>query len=151
MAISTLRMTKWRSILTMLGIIIGVSSVITVVSLGEGLKHQIVGQIDKLGSDVITIRSGKVISQNGAGQSTGLNLLAFLSTSTLTNRDVSALGRLPDVSTVVPMDFVTNSVGSGKKHMDNVYVIGTSPEMPSVLHTKINYGSFFELDSTDEN
>lgn len=151
MAISSLRMTKWRSILTMLGIIIGVSSVITVVSLGEGLKHQIVGQIDNLGSDVITVRSGKVLSQDSSGQTTGLNLLAFLSSSTLTTRDVSALGQLPDVSTVVPMDFVTNSVSSGKNHMDNVYVIGTSPQMPDLLHTKLNYGGFFELDSTDEN
>src|SRR5438105_13734244 len=93
-AIASLRMSKWRSVLTMMGIIIGISSVVTVVSLGEGLKQQISGQINQLGSNVLTIRSGKLVNRNG-GAISGVNILAFLSASTLTDKDVKVLQNLP--------------------------------------------------------
>src|SRR4051794_19106290 len=88
-AIKNLRQSKWRTIFTMMGIIIGIASVVTVVSIGEGLKHQIVGQINQLGSDVLTIRPGKLLTKNG--DSTNLNLYAFLAPSTLSSKDVSTL------------------------------------------------------------
>src|ERR1051326_7424258 len=103
-AISSLRISKWRSILTMMGIIIGISSVVTVVSLGEGLKKQISGQIDQLGSNVLTVRSGKVVNRQG-GSIIGVNILAFLSASTLTDKDVQALGKIPTQDAVVPINF----------------------------------------------
>ena len=143
MAVASLRQAKWRSLLTMLGIIIGISSVVTVVSLGEGLKHQLVGQTNNLGSDIITVRSGKLINQGANG---GLNLLAFLNTSTLSARDISALAKLHSLSAVVPMDFVTSSATTTNARADNLYIIGTSSQMPSVLHQKIAYGSFFASD-----
>lgn len=140
-ALSSLKLNKWRSFLTMLGVIIGVASVVTVVSLGEGLKKQVVGQINQLGSDVITVRSGRLVSE-GLGQN-GLNILAFLSTSTLTDQDVETIGKLPSVQTVVPLSFVTNSASTGERRSDNVFVIGTSSDMAGLLHQKVAYGSFF--------
>jgi len=148
-AITALRQSKWRSLLTMMGIIIGVSSVVTVVSLGEGLKHQIVGQIDRLGSNVITVRSGKLVSGSSSGAN--LNLLAFLSASTLTNDDVNALAKVPSVASVVPMDFLTNTATAEGKELDNVYVLGTSADMPAVLNQKVQYGNFFGGDETTQN
>lgn len=148
-AISSLRTNKWRSLLTMLGIIIGVSSVVTVVSLGEGLKQQITGQISQLSSDVITVRSGKLVS-NGSGTS-GLNLLAFLSTSTLTDKDVQAISKLSSVNSVVPIDFVGSTASSDKHQADNIFVVGTSSKMADLLHQKVAYGSFFENDESSNN
>lgn len=141
MAMTYLHQTKWRSLLTMLGIIVGVASVITVVSLGEGLKHQVVGQINSLGSDVLTVRPGKLI--NNKGDQNGLNLLAFLSASTLTTKDVGSLQNLPSVSQVVPFEFVTSTASTSDTEVDNAYIIGTTPNMPAVLHQKMSYGSFF--------
>lgn len=148
-AIGSLRNAKWRSLLTMLGIIIGVSLVITVVSLGEGLKQQVVGQIHTLGSDVLTIRPGKLLSTSSTRQS--LNLLAFLSTSTLSEQDAASISKLPSTSTVVPVDFVTNSATSGSQHLDNVSVLGTSPELYDLLRPKIDIGAFFTKDNTADN
>ncbi len=147
-AITALRQSKWRSLLTMMGIIIGVSSVVTVVSLGEGLKQQIVGQINSLGSNVITVRSGKLVS---GSTENSLNLLGFFSASTLTNKDVSAVSKLPSVQSVVPIDFVTNSAKTGGHEMDNLYVIGTSPDLPILLNQKVNYGDFFDDSQTGQN
>jgi putative ABC transport system permease protein len=147
-AISSLRMSKWRSLLTMLGIIIGVSSVITVVSLGEGLKHQILGQIDQLGRDSISVRSGKLVNQNSNGTA-GLNILGLFSSSTLTTNDVSALKKVSSAKAVVPMAFVTNSAKSDSKELNNIFVVGTSPDMSKVLTQKLQYGAFFSEDSSN--
>lgn len=147
-ALASLRKNKWRSILTMMGIIIGVSSVITVVSLGEGLKHQVVGQIDQLGSNVLTVRSGKLL--NKSGQSTSLNLLGFLNASTLTNKDVAAIAALPSVNHVTPINFVTNSAKNGSTELNNIYVIGASPNLPEILKQKIEFGDFFSSQDTGD-
>jgi putative ABC transport system permease protein len=149
-AIASLRMNKLRSLFTMLGIIIGVSSVVTIVSLGEGFKHQIVGQTNDLGKDVLTIRPGKLVTQDASGKS-NLNLLALLTISTLTPSDATAISHLPSVKAVVPIDFVTNSIKSDEKQLDNVFVAGTNPQMTSLLHSKVNYGTFFTDSDIDQN
>ena len=58
MALASVRSTKWRSLLTMLGIIIGIVSVVMVVGIGEGVKREIAHQIDQFGKDLITVRPG---------------------------------------------------------------------------------------------
>lgn len=148
-ALSILRSAKWRSLLTMLGIVIGVSSVITVVSLGEGLKKQIVGQINQLGSDVVTVRSGKLVEHGGAN-SNRLNLLAFLNANTLTAEDVEALSTLPSAATVVPMEFVSSSVSSDGNTLNNIFVIGTNSDMPRVLRQSVEYGEFFRAGEQEQ-
>lgn len=148
-AVINLRMARWRSIFTMLGIIIGISSVLTIISLGEGLKHQIVGRADRFGADVITVRPGKLTSAGQTKQK--LNLLSFLSTSTLTSQDVSSLQKTPSVGSVVPLDFVTASAKGGGNTNDNVSVLGTSPDMAGILNNGVEYGRFFDTDAPDQN
>jgi putative ABC transport system permease protein len=151
MATASLRESKWRSFFTMLGIVIGVTSVVTIVSLGEGLKQQISGQINQLGSDVVSVRSGKLVSRKSGGNINGVNLLAFLSTSTLTNQDVNALSRISEAHAVVPINFVTSSAKGSNASSDNLFVVGTSPQMAGVLHQKVEYGDFFDEEATDQN
>lgn len=146
-AINSLRSAKWRSLLTMIGVIIGITLVVTTVSLGEGLKRQVVGQINQLGSDVLTVRSGKLVSRDSRGRVTGVNVLAFLDSSTLTAKDVSALKSLDSTTAVTPMAFLTSSVLNGSGRLDNVYVLGTSSALPEVLQQEVAYGDFF----TDDN
>lgn len=149
-AMSSLRKSKLRTFFTMLGIIIGVSSVVTVVSLGEGLKNQLVGQINDLGNDVVTVRPGRLVTNNESGKS-NLNLLALLTISTLTPADVTAIDNLPTVKAAVPVDFVTNSIKSGSKQLDNVFVAGTTPEITQLLHSKVEYGAFFGSNDDNQN
>jgi len=150
-AVSNLRQSKWRSTLTMLGIIVGVSSVITVISLGQGLKNQIVGQINQLGNDLITVRSGELITNKSDNIANQVNLLAFFSPSTLTDQDVDSLNKLPSVKTVIPMAFVTNSVKADDTKLNNVFVIGTSAGLSQALNQKVQYGDFFDIGSQDQN
>ncbi len=147
---SSLRQNKGRSIFTMLGIIIGITSVVTVVSLGEGLKHQIVGQATQIGSNVVVVRPGKLLSKNSSGRNR-LNFYAFLAPSTLTTGDVSSLGQLPLISSVAPIEFVTSSASSDSGQLDNVFVAGTSPSLANLLHQKITYGDFLSDGSSQLN
>src|SRR4051812_1196255 len=118
-AVKSLRRSKWRTVFTMLGIIIGISSVVTVVSLGEGLKQQIVGQINQLGSNVITVRPGRLT--NDKGGLGNLNLYAFLAPSTLTPKDINSIKQLPFVSNVSPIEFITNVAGGDSGEQDNLF------------------------------
>lgn len=148
-AVASLRTNKWRSALTMTGIILGITSVTTVVSLGEGLKQQVIGQINKQGSNVITVRSGKLV--NSSGQNNTLSLLGFLSATTLTNKDVDQIAKIPSVDSVAPINFVTNSAKGDRGELNNVFVVGTSPNLPRVLNQQLNYGSFFQPEDTGDN
>lgn len=140
-ALSNLRSSRGRTFLTMFGIIVGISSVITVVSLGEGLKHKIVGQVNQLGSEIITVRPGKLVS--GSEGHHDLNLLGFLSTSTLSSKDVESISKLSSLSAVVPINFITNSASYEAKSADNISVLATSPAMPDILRQKVDSGVFF--------
>jgi len=142
-SISSLRRNRWRSFFTMLGIVIGIASVVTIVSLGQGLKNQITGQIRNLGSNVVTVRPGKLVNRSSGGKISGVNLSAFFSASTLTDADIVSLSNLKDIQTVVPVDFVTSSAHGDAGQSDNLAVIGTSPDLANVLNLKLAYGSFF--------
>ena len=72
-ALSSLRLHKLRSFLTMLGIIIGVSSVIAMMAVGAGAREQVLQQIRSLGSNLFVISPGNVTKSGvrlGAGRHT---------------------------------------------------------------------------------
>ena len=64
MALVSLRGARWRSTLTMLGIVFGVVSVVTVVGIGDGVKQQIGQQANQFGKDLITIRPGRDVTSS---------------------------------------------------------------------------------------
>src|SRR5437870_11839090 len=76
-ALAALRSNKGRSILTTLGIIIGVAAVIAVVALGEGASASVSSQLSGLGTNLLTIMSGSTSSggaRSGAGTATTLKV-----------------------------------------------------------------------------
>jgi putative ABC transport system permease protein len=94
-AARALRRNKMRTILTMLGLIIGVGAVIVTVSLGNGAKAQMEAQIASLGQNVVLVYSG---SFNRGGVRSG-----FGGAGTLTVDDAAALAReIPEVITISP-------------------------------------------------
>ena len=88
LSIQSLLRNKTRSLLTMLGIIIGVSAVILLVSIGQGLQNYITQQFESLGSNLIVVLPGKV------GGGSGLSGAPNLAGSKLTLNDVNSLSRL---------------------------------------------------------
>jgi putative ABC transport system permease protein len=150
MAIMSLRSTKWRSALTMLGIVIGVVSVVTVVSIGEGIKHQVGAQINQLGRDLVTVRPGQLVQRNNNGAINGVNIFSGLDNSgSLSNQDVQTVRGTSGVRLAVPLGIVSGSIQSGDK-ASNIPVIATTSDLPAMLNQNLASGSFFGSDVSDE-
>ena len=147
-ALSSLRQSRWRTTFTMLGIIIGVVSVVTIVSLGDGLKRQVTGQISRLGSNVLTVRPGKVDGKHNS--ISNLNLYSYLAPSTLKKEDVVSIQNLPSIQTAAPIDFVTNSARGSDGEFGDIFVAGTTSGLWDILHENAAYGSLFFDDTTDQ-
>lgn len=114
-AIQSVRANKMRSFLTMLGIIIGISSVITIVSIGQGGKEAIVGEFDELGTNVINVNvkapQGEQIEDRDY----------------LTLKDAELIkAKIPEVTTVVP---ATGSMGYIKTEKESKFA-----EIDGVTH-----------------
>ena len=99
-----------RSALTMLGIVIGVSAVILLTSLGNGVQEQITGQIDDLGPNLVTIAPGSGGSEGAGPDDADGGPFGAAATSTLTPEDTELVRDLPsvaaassNVSTVAPI------------------------------------------------
>ena len=90
LAIKSLLRNKTRSILTMIGIIIGVSAVILLVSIGQGLQDYITNSFESLGSNVIAVLPGKVGGSGGSFSSGAPN---FAGTK-LTQKDVADIAKI---------------------------------------------------------
>src|SRR3989344_8995219 len=89
-ALHGLRTHKSRSALTILGIVIGITAVVLMMSIGRGAESLIVSQIGGLGAETIVIRPG----QEPSGPT---DVSQMLLSNSLKNRDVEALGRKENV------------------------------------------------------
>ena len=142
-AVGSLRTTKWRSFLTMLGIIIGVASVITIVSIGQGVKQQVGQQVKHFGQDLITIRPGSATSG-------GIGTLANTSSGTLTSKDITAVQNTAGVGESAPLALVAGMVtaSGGGIYRDGV-VIAAGEDLPDMLNQSLAFGGFYTRDDTD--
>ena len=127
---------KLRSFLTMLGIIIGVGSVITLMSIGKGSTAQILSNIESMGANLITVSPamgfgvGGVRGAGGGGQ-------------TLTMEDAEAISeRISYISSVAPSSSSNLQLVVGSENT-NSQVTGTTPEYVSVANLKLASGAFF--------
>lgn len=140
-ALEGLRANKLRSILTMLGIIIGVGAVIAMVSIGMGVREKVQGSIASLGSNLIIVTPG-------ATSPSGVRLAAGSST-TLTNKDAQAIARqIPGVSGVAPSISHQYQLVFGNKNWTTM-IQGTTPEFVDVRNFNVEAGRFFTSQDTD--
>ncbi|WP_232699481.1 ABC transporter permease [Brevibacillus daliensis] len=124
---------KLRSFLTMLGIIIGVSAVITMVAIGEGAKASVANQINGLGSNLLIVNSGQA-KQGGNSLGAGSPLFTFEDTKALQQKD-SIAGVTPTVSTRAQLVYQNDNYTSNLE--------GTTESFPEVRNASIQEGRFF--------
>jgi ABC-type antimicrobial peptide transport system permease subunit len=151
MAVASLKSTKWRSLLTVLGIIIGIVSVVTAVSLGGGVKHQIIGQIDDLGSELITVRPGRVVSRDDHGNISHISLFNLFGAGALSEQDWQTVEKTPGVDVAVPLGLVTGTARTDEREFSSGFIMATSARAPEILNKKVEYGEFFKADETKQN
>lgn len=127
---------KARSFLTMLGIVIGISSVIAMVSIGQGAQGTIEANIQSIGSNLIIVSPG---AQRGAG----IQISAGRgSARTLTRDDATALKEKTTLSKAVAPEVSGRYQVTSKGKNTNTSVVGTNSEYPEVRNVQIDQGTF---------
>jgi putative ABC transport system permease protein len=133
LALAALFRNKARSMLTMLGIIIGVAAVIVTVAIGVGARTSVQASIDSLGSNLIVVQPG---SATLTGARTG-----FGGASTLTPDDGLAIARLDGVAAVSPMVSVRSQVVAGDNNWQTA-IGGVAPTYTFIRSWPIASGRF---------
>ncbi|WP_312459236.1 ABC transporter permease [Comamonas sp.] len=123
-----MRLNRVRTSLTLLGIVIGVVSVIVMLAIGEGARRKVVEQMGTMGTAILYMGSKPPATGGPAGQ--------------ITEEDLDALRELPEIRRVMPVigDPVTVRYGNADKQ---VYVFAASEEMPLVHHWKPRLGRYY--------
>ena len=138
LALRALAVNKLRSALTMLGIIIGVGSVITLLSVGQGVQNLVAGQLESIGTNLLFVFPGNLNdSQSQRGMVTEL---------TLTLPDAEAIAdpaNVPDMNQIAPELMSTGQVGYGRTNL-KLSVSGITPAYESVRNFPVAVGSFIQ-------
>ncbi|HTH00664.1 MAG TPA: ABC transporter permease [Vicinamibacterales bacterium] len=133
-ALKALNRNKMRTMLTMLGMIIGVGAVITMVALGKGAQSTIEEQVKAAGTNLITINAGN-FTQGGVRQGGGMS-------TTLTPEDAQALRSLSGVQYLAPGVNSRAQVIAGNQNW-STQIQGTDIELPLIRNWPTKFGSFF--------
>jgi len=132
---------RLRSILTMLGILIGIAAVILTVGLGQGAQVEVRNRIAALGSNLLIVSPGSATSSAGVRG-------GFGSATTLTMADAVALSSAvvaPDIKAVAPVISGSQSLTYGTTNWTSS-VVGTTTDWPSVRARTLSSGRFFSAE-----
>lgn len=123
-----------RTSLTLLGIVIGVASVIVMLAIGEGARRQVMERMGTMGTAILYMGSKPPATGGPAGS--------------LTEEDLQAVRELPEIRRVLPVigDPITVRYGSADKQ---IYVFAASEEMPAVHHWPVALGRYY-TDAEDQ-
>jgi len=131
-ALQSIRANFFRAILTMLGIIIGVAAVITMVALGTGAQRAVNEQLDSLGGNILSIRTGSFMYRGVSSADKKLNI----ADAQAIQRDVGiATAVVPETSGRIQVKF--------RNRNRNIEIVGTTPNYADVNNFELMYGRMF--------
>jgi macrolide transport system ATP-binding/permease protein len=134
MALSSLLHNRMRTMLTMLGIIIGVASVVALMAIGNGAKQDVIERIEAMGTDLLTIMRGPPNVRASAGMVT-----SFLP------EDLPSIGNVSGVAMAVPETNQSSLLRFGSQDL-TVTTVGTGENFPLVHDWPPESGVFFSAE-----
>ena len=134
LAMRALLRNKVRSLLTMLGIVIGVAAVIVTVAIGSGARTSVQKSINALGSNLIVVQPGSTTSTGARG--------GFGTASTLTPQDGLAVAQLDGVAAVSPLVTIRAQAVAGNNNWQTT-ITGVSPSYTYIRSWNLASGTFF--------
>ncbi len=140
LAVSRLAAARLRALLTMLGVIIGVGSIVALVSVAQGATSGITDRIQSLGTNLLTVQPGSATSgfvRQGAGSAT-----------TLTLADARAIAQLVEIAAVAPSVSTQAVVVAGTKNT-TTSIVGTTADYLDVRTYSVWQGSFLTTVAND--
>jgi putative ABC transport system permease protein len=149
LAVRNLLLHKMRSVLTLLGTILGVASVIAMLSIGEGSKQDALDRIRGLGADNVIVRTLQPSDDaSGGGASTQQ---AMVTTSRykvnaygLTYADLRAISQIPTGRAVVPVMMKRYDVSHQRYRIGQARILATTPELQDVRELTVERGRFLQ-------
>ncbi|HEX3722045.1 MAG TPA: ABC transporter permease [Nitrolancea sp.] len=140
-AISALTANKLRTMLTMLGVIIGVSAVIALIAVGRGAQQQVTDRISGLGSNLLFIRPGASTTAGVRGASGSAATLTLDDSDAIQQNIPSVSGVAPEVDGTAQLSFQGQNV--------NTRIVGTTPDYQDVRNFHPADGTFFTDDDVN--
>ena len=138
-ALAALRANWFRAMLTALGVVIGVASLVAVTAVSAGAQQEVADSIRRLGANVVLV-DGEFITI-GTGQSA--------SERTITPEDVAAIGKLPTVDAVAPhQDVESLSVSAGRYHTVT-RLFGVTPAYADIYNQAAGRGRLLSAADSD--
>ena len=134
-ALGALRANKLRSLLTMLGIVIGVAAVIAVVALGHGAQKAVNDRISALGTTLLTVSPGQAFGQGGVRTGFGSARLTLEDAKALEANGTKILAVQPEMSGNLQVQYLNKNT--------NTQIVGVTSNFPEVRKYELAAGRFF--------
>jgi ABC-type antimicrobial peptide transport system permease subunit len=131
-----------RTLLTTLGVAIGVASITTILSLSGGITNIVSGQVDALGGNISIVRPG-VPSHDFEGFTNPTTEQTY-TTSTITERDLDDIGELKNVDSVAPLMLINGSVKADTTTAAKSTIVATTPSLATIAQLPIRDGQFID-------
>lgn len=145
-AYQSLKRSRLRTFLTILGVAIGVGSVTAIISLSGGLSEVIDRQLGRLGGNLIVIRPG---SSDTTKTVTGPANQQHYTTSTLSESDIDKIKAVGNVEAVAPIMVHVATLKTSTRSLENTVVVATTPDFEKVALLDVHDGEFLQPESTD--
>ncbi len=138
LAFSSLHFSRMRSLLTALGIAVGIAAVILLTALGGGAREYILGQFTQFGTHIIGVSPGRTTTM-------GISGAVISNVRPLSIEDAESLRKIKGIRTSVPVSQGNAQVEAGKRSRW-VYVIGVNHEVPQTWQINLGQGQFLPHD-----
>lgn len=142
-AVASLRATRGRTLLTILGVMIGVMAITLVLSLGEGAKNAVTQHVSELEDNVLMVRPG-FSQRDGANEVIDYNPLSAYAATTLTENDYTTAREIEGVTAVAPLMLVNGSVKNKEAVAEKPQIVASGPDLAKVLELEAKEGQFLD-------
>lgn len=142
-AYESLRSNRLRTLLTILGVTIGISSIIVILSLSAGAAKIITDQVGQLGGTIAVVRPGTPDRDSQINNLTA-TLAGSQLASSLTEKDVKDIEKIDHVTAVAPIMLLGGSVKSDNNKPRNIELLATTPGLTDVANLPLGTGQFID-------
>lgn len=140
----SLRSNRMRSYLTMLGVAIGVASIVTILALSAGASKVVGDQVDALGGNIAVIRPGASNQNDKLPNLTNIKTEPKYSASSLTEYDLKIIKSTDHVKQAAPIMLVSNVVKAYGDTVKDSVVVATTPDLATISDLPVREGQFLD-------
>ncbi|MEI7918475.1 MAG: ABC transporter permease [Candidatus Saccharibacteria bacterium] len=141
-AYQSLRSSRVRSALTMLGVTIGIASITAILALSSGASKIISDQISSVGGNIAVIRPGTIADPIASITQSGIN--RDYATSTLTESDITYVSNIANVESIAPLMVLSGTIKADSVAPNNSLIVASTPSLAEVSNLQLREGQFLD-------